>query len=322
MRKIFCTFIAAVLAVSLLSGCSGNEEPSETGSDETAGATEKEPGSSETAPSSVTGSETDTITDSESLTETETEKPDTQTSDGVTSDTTTSGIRETEPVETDPEQPVSVPASFTLKTVKIQDTELKYWLYTPKDPTDGMTLILYLHGGSGKGDDPTLITAADGFPKYLSEGTLGDVRAYAVIPQLSADKRGWADAKELLIALITRTKSEFSTGDTVLTGHSMGGTGTWSIAAAYPGTFSRIAPLSGSIKSTPDNIAKLKNIPVRAFVGSADKIVPPESSLEFIDSLKKAGGDAGITVFDGADHFSVPALTYTGDTGIIDWLVG
>ena len=124
MRKIFCTFIAAVLAVSLLSGCSGNEEPSETGSDETAGATEKEPGSSETAPSSVTGSETDTITDSESLTETETEKPDTQTSDGVTSDTTTSGIRETEPVETDPEQPVSVPASFTLKTVKIQDTEL------------------------------------------------------------------------------------------------------------------------------------------------------------------------------------------------------
>lgn len=315
MRKIFCTFIAAVLAVSLLFGCSGNEAPSEISSDGTSVTAESEIGSSGTPQSSVSGSETGT--GSENLTEPETEKPDVQTSDDVTSDTDTSASMETEP-----EKPVTFPASFTLKTVKIQDTELKYWLYTPKDPTDGMTLILYLHGGSGKGDDPTLITAADGFPKYLSDGTLGDVRAYAVIPQLSADKRGWADAKELLIALITRTKSEFSTGDTVLTGHSMGGTGTWSIAAAYPGTFSRIAPLSGSIKSTPDNIAKLKNIPVRAFVGSADKIVPPESSLEFIDSLKKAGGDAGITVFDGADHFSIPALTYTGDTGIIDWLVG
>lgn len=318
MRKVFRTFIAAVLAVSLLSGCSESRTPSEINS----GATEKETGSSETAPSSVTESETDVGTDPESLTESETEEPGTQTSDNKTSNTGTSGIRETEPAETESEHPAGVPASFTLKTVRIQDTELKYWLYTPKDPTDGMTLILYLHGGSGKGDDPTLITAADGFPKYLSEGTLGDVRAYAVIPQLSADKRGWADAKELLLALITRTKSEFSTGDTVLTGHSMGGTGTWSIAAAYPGTFSRIAPLSGSIKNTPDNIAKLKNIPVRAFVGSADTIVPPESSLEFIDSLKKAGGDAAITVFDGADHFSVPALTYTGNTGIIDWLVG
>ena len=316
MRKTFRTLIAAVLAVSLLSGCSGSRTPSESSS----GATEKETGSSETAPYSATESETGTTP--ESLTESETEEPGTQTSNNAASDTGTSGIRETEPAETEPEQPISVPTSFTLKTVRIQDTELKYWLYTPKDPTDGMTLILYLHGGSGKGDDPTLITAADGFPKYLSEGTLGDVRAYAVIPQLSADKRGWADAKELLIALITRTKSEFSTGDTVLTGHSMGGTGTWSIAAAYPGTFSRIAPLSGSIKNTPDNIAKLKNIPVRAFVGSADTIVPPESSLEFIDSLKKAGGDAAITVFDGADHFSVPALTYTGNTGIIDWLVG
>lgn len=322
MRKTFRTLIAAVLAVLLLSGCSGSEAPSEISSDGTAGATKKETGSSETAPSSVTESETGAGTDLESLTESETEEPGTQTSDNKTSDTGTSGIRETGPAETEPEQPVSVPASFTLKAVKIQDTELKYWLYTPKDPTGGMTLILYLHGGSGKGDDPTLITAADGFPKYLSEGTLGDVRAYAIIPQLSSDKRGWADAKELLIALITRTKSEFSTGDTVLTGHSMGGTGTWSIAAAYPGTFSRIAPLSGSIKNTPDNIAKLKNIPVRAFVGSADTIVPPESSLEFIDSLKKAGGDAAITVFDGADHFSVPALTYTGDTGIIGWLVG
>ena len=315
MRKIFCTFIAAVLAVSLLFGCSGNEAPSEISSDGTSVTAESEIGSSGTPQSSVSGSETGT--GSENLTEPETEKPDVQTSDDVTSDTDTSASMETEP-----EKPVTFPASFTLKTVRIKDTELKYWLYTPKDPTDGMTLILYLHGGSGKGDDPALITAADGFPKYLSEGALGDVRAYAVIPQLSSDKRGWADAKELLLALMTRTKSEFSTGDTVLTGHSMGGTGTWSIAAAYPGTFSRIAPLSGSIKNTPDNIAKLKNIPVRAFVGSADKIVPPESSLEFIDSLKKAGGDAGITVFDGADHFSVPALTYTGDTGIIDWLVG
>ena len=37
--------------------------------------------------------------------------------------------------------------------------------------------------------------------------------------------------------------------------------------------------------------------------------------------LKKADGKAAVTVFDGADHFAVPSLTYPdGNTGIIHWL--
>ena len=103
----------------------------------------------------------------------------------------------------------------------------------------------------------------------------------------------------------------------------MGGTGTWNLACTYPSLFARIAPLSGSIRNTPDIIDNLKSIPVRAFVGSADTIVPPDSSKEVIAALKAAGGSAEITVFDGADHFSVPSLAFL-DTNIdlIGWLIG
>lgn len=218
------------------------------------------------------------------------------------------------------------PASFTACSINTSQLgTFRYWLYTPSDPTENMPLIVYLHGGSGKGDDLNLITAVDGFPQYLQSGQLGDVRAYVVIPQLPSTQKGWVNAAESISGLIDHTVSTYkiNKSNISLTGHSMGGTGTWNLACTYPSLFARIAPLSGSIRNTPDIIDNLKNIPVRAFVGSADTIVPPDSSKEVIAALKAAGGSAEITVFDGADHFSVPSLTFL-DTNIdlIGWLIG
>ena len=218
------------------------------------------------------------------------------------------------------------PASFTACSINTSQLgTFRYWLYTPSDPTENMPLIVYLHGGSGKGDDLNLITAVDGFPQYLQSGQLGDVRAYVVIPQLPSTQKGWVNAAESISELIDHTVSAYkiNKNNISLTGHSMGGTGTWNLACTYPSLFARIAPLSGSIRNTPDIIDNLKNIPVRAFVGSADTIVPPDSSKEVIAALKAAGGSAEIPVFDGADHFSVPSLTFL-DTNIdlIGWLIG
>ena len=217
------------------------------------------------------------------------------------------------------------PASFTACSINTSQLgTFRYWLYTPSDPTENMPLIVYLHGGSGKGDDLNLITAVDGFPQYLQSGQLGDVRAYVVIPQLPSTQKGWVNAAESISELIDHTVSTYkiNRNNISLTGHSMGGTGTWNLACTYPSLFARIAPLSGSIRNTPDIIDNLKNIPVRAFVGSADTIVPPDSSKAVIAALKAAGGSAEITVFDGADHFSVPSLTFL-DTNIdlIGWLI-
>ena len=102
----------------------------------------------------------------------------------------------------------------------------------------------------------------------------------------------------------------------------MGGTGTWGVAAAYPATFAKIAPCSGSINNTTLNVNKLKNVPVRAFVGADDTIVSPDSSINFVASLKEAGADAEVTIFEGAGHFDIPALVYQDeDIGILDWLL-
>lgn len=216
-------------------------------------------------------------------------------------------------------------SSFTAKSIYTENLgSFRYWLYTPSDPTDGMPLIVYLHGGSGKGDDLGLVTSADGFPKYLQDGILGDIPAYVIIPQLPSSKKGWTDVGTDLMRLIRNvcTAYNISSSHISLTGHSMGGTGTWGIAAAYPASFWKIAPCSGSINNTTININNLKGIPVRSFVGSADTIVSPDSSINFVTALKQAGGDAEVTVFEGAGHFDVPALVYLDESiAIIDWLI-
>ena len=226
------------------------------------------------------------------------------------------------PADTD----APAPSTFLAKTVNTRSIgNMNYWLYTPSAPTEAMPLIVYLHGGSGKGDDPELITNVDGFPKYLRDGTLGNLRAYVIIPQLPSSQKGWANIADAVRELIDRTVSAFAIdkSNISLTGHSMGGTGTWSLALSFPTLFARIAPLSGSVKNLPEYVGKLKSVPVWAFVGSTDTIVPPDSSIAFVDALKAAGGNARITVFDGADHFSVPALTYTDSAiSLTDWLIG
>jgi len=58
-----------------------------------------------------------------------------------------------------------------------------------------------------------------------------------------------------------------------LTGPSLGGSGTWHVAARYPETFAAIAPISGftsHVDYIDKNIDKLLDMPVWAFHGKLD----------------------------------------------------
>lgn len=112
---------------------------------------------------------------------------------------------------------------------------ISYWLYKPENERENMPLVIYLHGGSGKGADLTLITAVDGFPQYLESGELSDVDAYVIIPQVPNSQNGWVKSSESLHELIEYIIDEFDIDEDniSLTGHSMGGTGTYNIALTY-----------------------------------------------------------------------------------------
>ena len=231
----------------------------------------------------------------------------------------------TTPPETTQPAPVETPSGLMETAFTLSDgSSRKCLFYTPGGDCSGLGLIVYLHGGSGKGDDLSLITQSDGFPSYLQSGQLGSPRTCVLIPQLPASYRGWSDMDGILMQLISAAVRDYDldSANISLTGHSMGGTGVWAIAAAHPGTFARIAPLSGSIRKTEENLEALKNTPIYAFVGDADTIVPPERSEEFVAALQDLGSSARIEILEGADHFAVPSLAYLGGYGLVDWLIG
>lgn len=105
-----------------------------------------------------------------------------------------------------------------------------------------------------------------------------------------------------------------------LTGHSTGGTGTYQLQVKLPNTFACIAPMSGSIQNTGNNVSALSKTEIWEFVGTNDTIVKSESTQAIIDALKEQGANAEITELDGATHFDVPSLAYKKDD-LIKWLV-
>lgn len=214
---------------------------------------------------------------------------------------------------------------LTKNSIKTSELNtFNYLLYTPENAAENMPLIVYLHGGSGRGNDLDLLTSVAGFPQYVSDGTIKDIPAYIIFPQVPSSKRGWPEIKTSVKELIDYICDTYKTDKTriSLTGHSMGGTGTWNIALAYPEIFSCIAPMSGSITNTADNINKLSRMPVWAFVGSADTIVAPDLSIDFIAKLKENNHRAKITIFAEATHFDVPSLAYLDNKlNVVNWLI-
>lgn len=75
--------------------------------------------------------------------------------------------------------------------------------YTPAGDAEHMPLIVYLHGGSGKGSDFNQMTKVDGFPQYLQQGVISP-NAYVLMPQLSADQQGWEQVGANLITIIKK----------------------------------------------------------------------------------------------------------------------
>jgi len=200
---------------------------------------------------------------------------------------------------------------------------LGYWLYVPDGAgSQPLPLIVYLHGGSGKGSDLSLITGTAGFPQYLQQGQLGDVQAYVLCPQCPANQSGWRALSKQVFTLIDQVSATYPVNKDkiILTGHSMGGTGTWALAALAPERFSCIIPMSGSTKVSDRNKEALSTLSVWAFAGEKDKVVDPASSTNLIALLQEVNPNSKLTLFPDAEHRDVPGLAWLDTSlGLMNW---
>src|SRR5205085_2048760 len=89
-----------------------------------------------------------------------------------------------------------------------------------------------------------------------------------------------------------------------LTGLSMGGGGTWALAAAYPERFAAIVPICGAGGAAAD-AKRLKDLPTWVFHGAKDRTVPVARSETMVNALRAVGAkEVKFTVYPDADHDS------------------
>jgi len=187
------------------------------------------------------------------------------------------------------------------KITKVADCN--YLLYLPADYGKGdkkWPLILFLHGAGERGNNLEALKK-QGLPKMIAQGKSFDF--IIVSPQCPQDL-WWPEQTDVLIALLDEIEAKYhvDTDRVYLTGLSMGGFGTWTLAVEYPNRFAAISPICGGGErySGP----RLKKVPVWAFHGAKDNTVPLVRSQEMVDAVKKAGGDAKLTIYPEADHDS------------------
>jgi predicted peptidase len=185
------------------------------------------------------------------------------------------------------------------KEIKVT-VKLRYLLFLPEgyEKSDKhWPLILFLHGAGESGNDLSKVKV-HGPPKIVE--TKKDFPFIVVSPQ--SPRFGWdADA---LNALLDDVLAHYKVDrDRVyLTGLSMGGFGTWALAAAHPEKFAAIVPICGGGDA---RIAKrIKDLPTWVFHGALDRVVPSKRSEEMIKALKDAGGHPKYTLYEDADHDS------------------
>ena len=182
-------------------------------------------------------------------------------------------------------------------TVKV---EMNYLLALPKDydKKDTWPLVLFLHGAGERGDNLELVKV-HGPPKLIGEGK--EFPFIVVSPQCPKDV--WWEPIELTALLDQVIKTHNVDEDRIyVTGLSMGGFGTWRLAAFTPDRFAAIAPICGGGEAYWAR--RFPHLPTWAFHGAKDQGVPLVRSEEMIDAIKEKGGEPKLTVYPEAGHDS------------------
>lgn len=222
---------------------------------------------------------------------------------------------------------LSAKATLGINPYTSEKVKLNYLLYLPGeygvDPDRKWPLLIYLHGMTRvntsvkvlKNDYPLNSLADQDFFPFI-----------VVAPQGTGEYEFWA-TDEMIASIMTLLDEiqgvlMVDPNRIYLTGVSAGGNGAWSIGLRHPERFAAIMSAMGYYgwpPTVPENICDLSDVPVRAFHGAKDEIVPLEAEQMLVDALEDCGGEVQFSVFPESGHDLASEQFYTPE--LYEWLL-
>ena len=225
--------------------------------------------------------------------------------------------------------------AFLEGRVQVGDATYPYRLLAPEKLVEGerYPLVLFLHGAGERGDDNA--RQLGHFPELMAEPARRAGRpCFVLAPQCPRGSRwsevDWGAAESTPIAAepsqplrgALAALAEVVREHPVdlerlyLTGLSMGGYGTWDLAARHPGWFAAAVPICGG--GDERVIARLAGLPLSVWHGDADRTVPLARSRVMVEALGAVGGSVQYHELEGVGHDAWIAAY--GPEGCLDWL--
>ena len=188
--------------------------------------------------------------------------------------------------------------------------EIPYALFVPSNynEIDSAPLIISLHG-LGRSYDWLM-----GYHGFLDQAEAG---GYVVVTPLGYIRRGWYGARTTddpqdaiyseqdVMEVIQLVRDEFSIDNNriYLWGHSMGGAGTYHIAAKNPDMFAGLgvaAPAPERNLNIEETLNKIKHVPIFVLQGDEDGLVT--LTREWVATMEKLGVQHLYAEIPGGDH--------------------
>jgi predicted peptidase len=205
---------------------------------------------------------------------------------------------------------------------------MPYRLFIPAkyDKTNKYPLVIWLHGAGGAGTDNLKQIANDNyFGPHLWSNPQNQMKypSFVLVPQTTGswaefDPNDLSPEEGMMLAVLQSLEKEFSIDPQriYLTGQSNGGNGTWDLITKRPALFAAAVPLCGGGNTTL--VARIAHLPIWAFHGEKDDVIPVASSRNMIAGIKQRGGNPKYTEYPGVGHdVWLHALK---EPGLVDWL--
>lgn len=216
-----------------------------------------------------------------------------------------------------------------------QGRRYAYRLLKPASIAEGSRypLLVFLHGRDQRGADnraqlkflPEWMASDDNrrkYPCFLLAPQCGDDSYWVETPRAfdrAAPRQPPGPQMQAVIDAIDDVVSHFPIDPRrlYLTGLSMGGYGCWDLGTRLADRWAAVAPICGGGDELYAD--RLVGVPVWAWHGADDDVVPVRKSRIMIEAIRRAGGDPRYTELAGVEHDSWTAA-YTAADGVIPWM--
>ena len=178
---------------------------------------------------------------------------------------------------------------------------------------DKASLVIYLHGGSSKGDDNETQMQEPGINSISNWLYTNSRKAIMLVPQCPQNM-SWLGTMQDAIVNLLQTYIDHGVADAskvYIFGGSMGGTGTWNMLSNHPELFAAAMPVAGN--PTGLNAEAVSKTPLYTVMGTADKLMKISNVENFLKEMDSNAAEYKFDIEDGWTHEDVCKNSYTDE---------